>query len=220
MKTKGIIFDLDGTLVDTLDDLTDAMNNALKMLGYKPHSRDLCRQMIGNGLKMFAQRAIGTDNAEKVDRVLDVMTVFYRDHCLDKTRPYMNLKEVVLRLLGMGVRLAVLTNKNQTPAETITNHFFGAGTFDPIVGYREGLKVKPDPQTTLDIIAGWGLQKDQVLLVGDSEVDIQTAAAAGIPAVGVSWGFRGKEALVAAGASLVIDKPDQLLLKLFDERFS
>jgi len=210
MKTKGIIFDLDGTLVDTLDDLTDAMNYALKTLGYRPHSRDLCRQMIGNGLKMFAQRAIGTDEPEKIEKLLDVMTVFYREHCLDKTRPYMNLKEVVLRLSEQGIRLAVLTNKNQDPAEIITNHCFGAGTFDPIVGYREGLKVKPDPQTTLDIIAGWGLQKDQVILVGDSEVDIQTAAAAGIAAVGVSWGFRGREALVAAGAKNIIDRPDLL----------
>ncbi len=220
MKIKGIIFDLDGTLVDTLDDLTVAMNHALNTLGFAPHSRDLCRQMIGNGLKMFAQRAMGTDDPQKIEKLLDVMTVFYREHCLDKTTPYMNLKEVVLRLFGMGVRLAVLTNKNQAPAEIITNHFFGAGTFDPIVGYREGLRVKPDPQSTYDIIAGWELQKDQVLLVGDSEVDIQTAAAAGIRAIGVSWGFRGREALIAAGSTLVIDKPDQLLLKLSDERFT
>lgn len=217
MRTKGIIFDLDGTLVDTLDDLTDAMNHALKTLGFAMHSRDLCRKMIGNGLKMFAQRAIGTDDPNQIGKLLDVMTVFYREHCLDKTRPYMNLKEVVLRIFERGIRLAVLTNKNHAPAETITNHFFGLGTFDPIVGYREGLKVKPDPQTTLDIIAGWRLQKDQVLFVGDSEVDIQTAAAAGIEAIGVSWGFRGREALTAAGAGQIIDHPDQLW-GVFNER--
>lgn len=211
LATKGIIFDLDGTLVDTLDDLTDSMNYALKTLGFPTHRPEICRKMIGNGLTKFAERALGAEGLAHIGRLLDVMTAHYLDHCLRKTRPYPGLSDVILELRQRGILLGVLTNKNQKPAEKIANFFFGTGTFDPIIGYQAGQKTKPDPDGVQRILEAWGLTTEEVILVGDSEVDIQTAAAAGVLAVGVAWGFRSREELRLAGADKIIEHSGQIL---------
>ena len=211
MDIKGIIFDLDGTLVDTLDDLTDSMNAALRQMGLPVRSVDECRAMIGHGLHTFAERAIGPDYIQLADELVKRMVAHYRDHCLLKTAPYSGMKDVIGILSGQGVRLAVLTNKNQAPAEVICRHYFGPDTFDPIVGAAADRAVKPDPHTTLDILRQWHLIADAVLFVGDSEADVKTAIAAGVRCIACEWGFRSKEQLLQAGAITLIQSPSQIL---------
>ncbi len=210
MATKGLIFDLDGTLVDTLADLTDSMNAALGQLDLPARSADECCRFIGHGLRQYAERALGPDHVDVTDTLMQRMVAHYRGNCLNKTAPYPGMKETIDTLAAQGLRLAVLTNKNQTPSETIVRHFF-PGTFDPIVGAADGRTPKPDPQTTLDIIAGWGLQKEEVLFIGDSEADVHTALNAGIKCIACQWGFRDTHILRAAGAKTLIRHPQQIL---------
>jgi phosphoglycolate phosphatase len=208
--TKGLLFDLDGTLVDTLADLTDSMNAALTQLGRPARSADQCRQMIGYGLQRFAQEALGPEYMDLTDELMSRMVDYYKDHCVIKTKPYPGMEKVIAALLQKGLRLAVLTNKNQAPSETIIRHFFD-DAFNPVVGAAAGREVKPDPQSTLDIITGWGLQKGEVLLVGDSETDIRTAAGVGLRCIACEWGFRTPDQLRQAGAQTLIRRPEQIL---------
>jgi len=208
---KGIIFDMDGTLIDTLDDLTASMNYALGQLGCPARCRDECRRMVGNGLAKFAERALPDDRKDLRDELLAIMVPHYQQHCLDKTAPYEGISQVVRTLRDRGIRMAVLTNKNQAPAEAIIRHFWNDAPFDPVVGICEGRKVKPDPSSVLEILGRWQLNASDVLFIGDSEVDIQTARAAGVASIGCEWGFRDTEQLLAAGAEILIQQPLQII---------
>ena len=211
MNCKGVIFDLDGTLLDTLDDLTASMNYALVKLGCNPRHREECRRMIGNGLAKFAERALPETRRDLREELLEIMVAYYQRHCLVKTAPYEGISYVLQTLSDKGIQMAVLTNKNQKPAETVVAHYWYDGLFDPVVGVCDGRKVKPNPESTLEILEQWQLTASEVIFVGDSEIDIQTALAAGVPSVGCEWGFRDKEQLLAAGAQTLIQKPIQIL---------
>jgi len=208
---KAIIFDLDGTLVDTAADLAGAMNYALKKFGQPTHSVKECKQMIGDGLKMFAQRALGKDRQDLRDDVLGAMKGRYRDRCLECSRLYDGVYEVVNKLRADGIRLAVLTNKDQEDAERVVEHFFGADTFEYVVGVVGGSGVKPDIGGTMKIVESMGRGYEDFLIVGDSAVDIETGAVAGIRSVGVSWGYRRRDELAEAGAEIIIDRPAEIL---------
>lgn len=208
---KGVIFDLDGTLVDTLDDLTDSMNAALAQLGRPARSPAECRAMIGHGLHTFAERALGEGHTHLTDALVTRMVEYYRDHCLLKTTAYDGMTEAITALRQRRIRLAVLTNKNQEPAEVISRHFFGADTFEPIVGAMPGRAAKPDPRTTLRILRQWKLEANEVAFVGDSEADVRTAIAAGVRCIACQWGFRSRRQLLAAGAHILIQRPAQIL---------
>lgn len=214
MAVKGIIFDLDGTLVDTLDDLTDSMNYGLKTLGFETRRPEECRTMIGNGLTKFAECALGKENQTQRDRLLEIMTTHYRRNCLNKTRIYKGLLEVVNVLRERGIRLAVLTNKNQYPAEKIVNHFFGQDVFYPIIGFLPGRAVKPEPCGVFETLGLWGLGSQDVVLAGDSEIDAQTAKRANIGFLACEWGFRRRQVLIDAGAKVLIQKPEEILMYL------
>jgi len=211
VSVKGVIFDLDGTLVDTLDDLTDSMNVGLASLGCEIRRPGECRKMIGNGLNQFAERALGPENVKQRDRLIERMKAHYRTHCCDKTRPYDGLPEVIAALRERNVRLAVLTNKNQEPSEIIVRHYFGDEVFSPIIGCAPGRAVKPEPEGIFEILKAWGLAASEVVLVGDSETDAETAANARIGFIGCLWGFRSRQQLVDAGATVLIDRPSQIL---------
>jgi phosphoglycolate phosphatase len=208
---KGVIFDLDGTLINTLEDLTDSMNYALGKLKCPPRQLDECRRMIGYGLTKFAESALPEGRKNLCDELIGVMVAHYQQHCLIKTAPYDGIMDVVRQLGARGIRMAVLTNKNQKPTEVLLKHFWKDGIFDPIVGMGEGRKVKPNPKSTFEILGQWQLTPSEVIFVGDSEVDIQTAHAAGVTSVGCEWGFRDKQQLLAAGAEILIQKPLQIL---------
>jgi phosphoglycolate phosphatase len=208
---KAIIFDLDGTLVDTVLDLANAMNFALVHFGRPTHSVEACKQMVGNGLKTFAQRALAKDRQHLQGEVLSIMKARYHDKCLESSGLYDGIVETVKKLRLKGLRLAVLTNKDQDDARRIVEHFFGADTFEYVVGTTENKAVKPGAAATIKIVESMGLATKDFLFIGDSAVDIQTAATAGIRSVGVSWGFRGKDELLKAKADIVIDSPTEIL---------
>ena len=211
MAVKAIIFDLDGTLVDSAADLANAMNFALAKLGRPEHSVEVCKRMVGDGLGMFAQRALGKNRQDLRDEVLLGMKERYRDKCFECSRLYDGIFEVVNKLRAGGIRLAVLTNKDQEDAERIVEHFFGPDTFEYVVGVVGGRGVKPDIGSTMRIVESIGLGCEDFLIIGDSTPDIQTAAAAKIRSVGVSWGFRSREELAEAGADIIIDRPAEIL---------
>lgn len=209
MKYQGIVFDLDGTLVDTLADLSAAMNAAMRQLGLPEHSPQVCRRMIGDGIRTFALRAVGPDYQHLADRAVELMRAEYQRNLVVHSRVYPGLSDVIDRLQVEGVRLGVITNKHQKEADLIIRHFFG-DRMASVVGVSEITPVKPDPTGTRRVLAQLCLPPTQTLFVGDSDVDIETARQAGMPFLGVGWGFRGRKALAEAGAADIIDHPDEL----------
>jgi phosphoglycolate phosphatase len=208
---KAMIFDLDGTLVDTLHDLTVAMNVALREFSLPERTAQECRMMIGNALPMFSRRAVGPENQHLAESVADRMRRYYVDNCVNETRVYNGLAGVIENLRQRVIRLAVLTNKDQDVAKKITDFYFGQGVFEPIVGSIKGRPNKPNPQSTLETVAEMKVTPAEVLFIGDSDVDIETARAAGIRSVGAAWGFRGRNELAAANADIIIDSPCEIL---------
>ena len=211
MSYTGVIFDLDGTLVDTLEDLAGAMNYGLERLGERAHCVDACRRMIGNGVSKFAQRALSSDKQHLHGKLLQLMKVRYLDKCFNRSTLYDGILKAVKDLSNAGIQLGVVTNKNADAAILIVEHFFGKGTFKAVIGIEDGKWVKPDPAGTFEIIKRMSLTKEDILLIGDSDVDIETAINAGVTAVGVTWGFRSRDELIAAGADKIIDDPKEII---------
>jgi phosphoglycolate phosphatase len=208
---KAIIFDLDGTLVNTLADLTDSMNHALSGLGQPTHDSSVIRNFIGDGVFTFASRALPPDARHLADEVVRRMREHYKANCLSKTAAYPGMVDVVAQLKRRGMALAVLTNKDQNVARSIVEHCFGKGVFDRVVGVVDKTPVKPGREAVTKLMTEMGLTKDDCLFVGDSGIDIDTAKAAGIRSVGVTWGFRDRPELVEHGAAAVIDSAAELL---------
>ena len=211
MFFKSLIFDLDGTLVDTLADLSGAMNWALSQLSEPVRSVEACREMIGSGVSMFAQRALSGEKQHLHGRLLELMKSRYSQNCFEKSTVYPGIGEIVTKLRQAGIRLAVATNKNQDDAIRIVEYFFGVGTFEVICGVRPGGPVKPDPAFMAEIMVRMGLKSADFAVVGDSDVDVATAHAASMRCIGVTWGFRSGEQLKAAGADIIIDRPEEIL---------
>jgi len=211
VRYGAVIFDLDGTLIDTLEDLTNAMNFGLRALSLPQHTPEACRRMIGDGVRTFAWRALPAGKEGLRDELVRIMGGYYADHCFDHSRVYNGMGEALVELRGRGVRLAVVTNKDQPYAETVVNHFFAAGTFEHIVGTGPDTPVKPDPAGLIRIVEAMGLTREACLYVGDSDTDIRTAANAEMPFVGAAWGFRGREALTQAGATVIADRPADIV---------
>lgn len=214
MTYRAIIFDLDGTLVDTLTDLGNAMNMALADFALTGHSIESYRQMIGNGLSKLAQRALPNKKQHCENEVLAAMKQYYRRNYLKNTYLYDGIKQILSKLQDKDIRLAVLTNKDQDMAEKIIMHFFGDSLFEYIVGTTGSGPVKPDSNATKELMGSMSLKPEDFLFVGDSGVDMDTAAAAGIRSVGVAWGFRGKAELAEHNADIIIENPEQLLALL------
>ena len=208
---RAIIFDLDGTLANTLFDLSDAMNYGLEQFAQPIHTVDQYRMMIGDGVSTFASRALLDDKQHLQPKLLEIMKRRYREVFLNRVFVYDGIYRVIEELFRASIKLAVLTNKDDDVAKTIVDHFFGKGTFWPIVGVTGDNCVKPEPEQTLQIISSMGLDRQDFLFVGDSPVDIQTAASAGMPSVGAAWGFRGRKALEDARADYIIDDPLEIL---------
>ena len=211
MAIKAVFFDLDGTLVDTLDDLTNAINTALTQFDQPKLSREESRLLIGNGGHAFVSGALPPDRQDLHDDVLGAMWKSYRDNNFANSRIYDGMTETIEGLRQRGVGVAVVTNKDQAFAEKMLEQFFGGEFFDYIAGIGADGIVKPDPASTLKALDSMGILPQECLFVGDSDVDINTARAAGIRSVGVSWGFRGRIELEAANADIVIDSPGEIL---------
>ena len=206
-----IIFDLDGTLLNTIDDLGYACNYALEKTGYPTFPIEAYPVKVGNGINNLIRRALPEPERteENILRVRAHFVPYYNDHNCDYTRPYEGIEELLATLKAQGHQLAVASNKYQAATEKIVNHFF-PGMFDVILGEREGVERKPNPQIVFDILSSLQANRPP-LYVGDSLVDYDTARNANVPFVACSWGFVPKQKLLEAGIERIIDKPEELL---------
>jgi len=206
-----VIFDLDGTLLNTLGDLRAATNHALEVRGLPPHSMEEIRQFIGNGIRLLICRAMpeGTPEAE-IDAALDDFKAYYAAHIHDRTVPYDGIPQLLTALRKRGIKVAVLSNKIDSASQQLIEYFF-PGKTDVVFGEHVGVPRKPDPTSCRMVMQRLGVQPEQVLYVGDSGTDMQTAKNAGLYAVGVTWGFRSKEVLLEYGADILVHRPEQIL---------
>ena len=213
-----IIFDLDGTLLNTIDDLGYACNVALEQTGYATHPIADYPRMVGNGINNLIRRALPESERteENVLKVREFFVPYYNVHNCDYTRPYEGIPELLATLKAQGHHLAVASNKYQAATEKIVEHFF-PGVFDVILGEREGIERKPNPQIVYDIVESQKskVESSQVLYVGDSLVDRDTAKNAHVPFVACSWGFVSREALIENSVGRTIDKTEELLLDVY-----
>lgn len=210
MKYQLLIFDLDGTILDTLEDLCDSTNYALTINGFPARSITEVRSFVGNGIRKLIERAVpdGTDS-ELLDKVYVDFSQHYKAHCADKTRPYDGILELLARLKEEGYQTAVVSNKADFAVQSLCKDYF-PDIFDFVVGEREGIRRKPYPDSVNEVMTRLQTVKENTLYIGDSEVDLQTAKNAGIDSVAVTWGFRDKEYLKEQGASVLVDRPVEL----------
>ena len=207
------IFDLDGTLLDTLGDLAASVNYALRSCGMPEHSIEEVRGFVGNGVRLLMERAVpdGASNP-RFDEAFSAFRQHYMAHSLDTTRPYDGIPEMLADLKAKGCRLAVVSNKFYAATQELCHHFF-ADTIDVAIGEHEaeGIRKKPAPDTVFEALRQLGVGKDNAVYVGDSDVDIQTARNSGLPCVSVLWGFRDRDFLIKNGAETFISAPSEIL---------
>ena len=203
----GILFDLDGTLLDTLDDLTDGVNHVLSQFGYPRRSREEVCRFVGNGAAVLMQRAVpqGMD----WQKPLEAFQSYYRDHCQIKTRVYDGLLDMLSELKAKGIKLAVVSNKPDSAVQKLSREYFG-DRMDFAVGPSDGVRCKPYPDMAETALKALGIAKKDAVFVGDSEVDVQTGLNAGLDVIAVSWGFRSREVVIEAGAKMIADDAGEL----------
>lgn len=213
MKKQLVIFDLDGTLLDTVADLANATNQALEQCGYPTHPVEAYYKFVGNGINKLFARALPTEasNEENVLRVRSLFVPYYNEHNADYSRPYPGVVELLHTLQEDGVKIAVASNKYHEATLKLVHHFFPDIRFTAIYGQREDVPIKPAPDIVYDILRDTGISTEQALYVGDSGVDMQTACNAGVESVGVTWGFRSEAELREHGAAHLVHEADAIL---------
>ena len=209
-KYKLAIFDLDGTLLETLEDLHDSTNHALVSQGLPPRTLDEVRRFVGNGIHKLIERAVPEgSSSETVEQVFEEFKTWYAVHCNDKTSAYDGIKEMLLALRKAGVRTAVVSNKADFGVQTLCKTYF-SGLLDVAVGQREGIRLKPAPDSVNEVLRLLDIRREDAVYIGDSDVDIDTARNAGMDCISVTWGFRNREFLLEHGAEILADKPEHL----------
>ena len=210
---KLVIFDLDGTLLDTIADLAESANYALKQLDYPTHPVDAIRTFVGNGINKLLERALPAheQTEENIMRMRSHFVPYYDIHNADLSTPYPGIVSLLEDLQAKGILIAVASNKYQKATVKLVKQYFPNIDFVEILGQREGINVKPDPSIVFDILQKADVSKEDVLYIGDSGVDMQTAINAGVDAVGVTWGFRPRAELESFRPMGLIDKAEDLL---------
>lgn len=207
---KLAVFDMDGTILDTLEDLKDSTNFALEKCGYPTRSYDEVRRFVGNGIRKLIERAVPEGlTTEQIDRVHEVFTEHYKVHCADKTKAYDGIKPLLEKLRASGVKTAVVSNKADYGVQELCREYFD-GLFDYAVGEREGIRRKPAPDAVNEALRVLGIDKSEAVYIGDSDVDFETAKNAELPCISVLWGFRDEEFLREKGATLFVRDPAEI----------
>jgi phosphoglycolate phosphatase len=213
LKYSCVLFDLDGTLVDTIADIAAAMNHALSTYGYPTLEEDAYRPLVGNGIRRLARDAL--PEIEKNDSLSAIVSGealrYYAEHPADYAKPYPGIAAVISELKRHKVKMAVLSNKSDEVTRLVIAKLFNTDLFDCVTGERPGIARKPDPESSWELLALMDRTPRQTMLVGDSEVDMETAKNIGCLPVGVRWGYRAVEILKKAGASVVVNKPEEIL---------
>ena len=213
-RYKAYVFDLDGTLLDTLADLALACNTTLERHGFPVHPLPSFRIFVGNGFLKLVERALPADFLAKAPRdevlaILQEAKTFYTEHLRVNTKPYAGIPELVQKLKARGATLAVLSNKPDPQTKALIADIF-PGIFTLVYGQRPDVPLKPDPAALLGILAELGVTKEETVYVGDTGTDMETGRRAGLFTIGVSWGFRTEEELRSTGADAVVQHPDEL----------
>ena len=214
MRYQTYVFDLDGTLLDTLGDLAASTNYALRTHGMPEHSLDDVRRFVGNGVRVLMERAVpqGAENPQ-FEAAFQTFRTHYMQHSLDTTKPYDGILETLEALKAEGCRLAVVSNKMMAATQELCRHFF-RDTIEVAIGEHEaqGIRKKPAPDTVNEAFRQLGVGKERAVYVGDSDVDILTARNSGLPCISVLWGFRDRDFLIQHGAETFVSAPSELLL--------
>ena len=211
MKFQAILFDLDGTLLDTLDDIAFSMNAALAGLGAPTHPADYYRRSVGQGLEMLAYLVLPENRRDEaaIRQCVAAMRKVYADRWAHATKPYPGIHGMLLSLRQAEIPCAVCSNKAHDFTVKMVHHFFGEGAFEMILG-NGTFAPKPDPAGVLHIAAAIGIPPEKFIYIGDSDIDMETAVNARMYPVGVTWGFRSKEELLASGAEMIVDRPEDI----------
>lgn len=211
MRYKLAVFDMDGTILNTLEDLADSTNYALKANGLPERTIDEVRRFVGNGIRLLIERAVPTDtDKELTDKVFDTFKEYYKTHCAVKTRPYDGIKDVLSELRKAGCLTAVVSNKADFAVQDLCKDYFD-NLFDFAIGEREGIKKKPAPDSVFEVLSKLNVEKADAVYIGDSDVDFATSVNAGMDVIMVGWGFRDAEFLREKGVKRIIKQPSEIL---------
>lgn len=214
MKYNTVIFDLDGTLLNTLEDLADCVNHTMKVFGYKERTIEEVRNFVGNGIGMLVKRAVPDYvSDEQYETVFEEFKKYYTDNCQVKTKPYDGILPLIKQLHDMGVKIGIVTNKNQMAVNELNKKYF-SGIINVAVGDNGIRERKPSTEPIAEALKLLGSKAEDTIYVGDSEVDVATAENSKLFGVYVTWGFRDKKQLEAVGGERFIDKPQELLAYL------
>lgn len=217
MKYKLVIFDLDGTILDTLDDLCASVNFALEKNNLSPRTRDEVRAFVGNGIKLLVERAVPENTPEYItDSVFADFKNHYAVHNDDNTKSYDGIVQVIDAIRNKGMKTAVISNKTDPAVQLLIEKHF-PGLFDYVAGEKDGIKRKPAPDSVVRAVCELQCALNETLFIGDSEVDLMTSENAGVDCIAVSWGFRDKEQLEAKGAKIIIEDVSVLTDQIFVE---
>ena len=218
MAYRALLFDLDGTLLDTLQDIADSVNSALAHFGFPQHELDAYRYFVGDGVEMLAIRALPEDRRDQmtVGKVVARIDEAYSLRWANNTRPFQGIPELLDALTNIGIRMAILSNKGQSFAELMVSTLLPDWHFDLVVGAQPSIPRKPDPTTALQIARQMSLIPTEFLYIGDSAIDMKTAVAANMYPIGALWGYRTADELLTGGARALVEKPTHVLSLLND----
>lgn len=217
-----VIFDMDGTVLDTLEDLTVSVNYVLSKFNMPEHSEEEYRKFFGNGIKYALKCAVPEETPEEViEEMLPIFREHYNEHCHDRTKPYDGIIELMSMLKANGYKMAIVSNKIDSAVKELNDRFFSEYV-DVAIGEKPGIKRKPAPDTVLAALDELGSKKEAAVYIGDSEVDLQTALNSELPCISVLWGFRDKDFLISKGASVFAETPEEVydILKKIGDTFN
>ena len=217
MKYELAIFDLDGTILNTIDDLADSLNHVLSQHGFPQHTADEVRMMVGNGILNLIKRALPNNTEQTtIEAVYADFNAYYKLHSADKTKPYDGIAEMLQQLKANGVKLAVVSNKADYAVQDLCIKYFG-GVFDAVAGEKSDVPKKPAPDGVNNILAALGIERKNSVYIGDSDVDLQTAANSEMDCIAVNWGFRDEELLRESGARVIVSSPNEIVKIIANE---
>lgn len=208
-RYDAVLFDLDGTLLNTLDDLTDALNHTMRRFNHPSHTAEEVRSFVGNGVRKLIQRALPDPDSAETDAAVLEFKRYYTDHCNVRTHPYEGVLEAMTALDEVGVKLAIVSNKNDEAVQSLAHTYFGS-LITVSVGGRDGVPRKPAPNMPMAALEALGSEPERTLYVGDSDVDFHTALNAGMDCMLVGWGFRDPEMLEALNAHYFVRDPAEM----------
>ena len=217
MTFKAIIFDLDGTLLDTLQDIVNTLNTVLSLHDYPVHTLDKCRFLVGHGMRELIRKALpdGADTPDNIDRLLKEFLIHYEDNWYVNSRPYAGIAALLDMISERGIKMAILSNKADHFTRLCAESLLGSWNFNVVMGHRLGIAHKPDPEGAMIVARMLDEDPSEILYVGDSGIDMLTASRAGMYPLGVLWGFRPKSELLEFGAKTLVQRPAEII-DMFD----